>query len=92
MQTPMELKLFSLSLGASISFSWFRSIDETEDRVVSCSSDWSVIVWDVARGIPITSFVGDTRISCVTAVGDLIVAGSYSCPVHTLQLMGVDAE
>ena len=57
-----------------------------DGRALSGSEDWSVIVWDVARGAPIAAFVGDAAITCVAATPTHIIAGAANGAVHLLRL------
>ena len=50
------------------------------------SGDWSVIVWDVARGTPIAAFVGDAPMTCVAATPTHIIVGAADGAVHLLRL------
>ncbi len=57
------------------------------DRVVSASDDNTLRIRDLESGQPIISFVSDTAISCIAAVGnDFIAAGSANGAVHILKL------
>jgi WD40 repeat protein len=57
-----------------------------DGRALSGSYDWSVIVWDLARGVPIAAFVGDAAITCVAATPTHLLAGAANGAVHLLRL------
>jgi hypothetical protein len=57
-----------------------------DGRALSGSGDWSVMLWDVARGTSIAAFVGDGAVTCVAATPTYLLAGSANGVLHILRL------
>lgn len=80
------LRLWDVHSGVSRALtghtSWVNAVAVLSDgrRALSGSQDWSVRVWDLARGASLAAFVGDATMTCVAATPTHLLAGSAKAP------------
>jgi WD40 repeat protein len=55
--------------------------------LATVSDDGTLRVWDPTTGTCVAIFTGDTRLTCVAAVGRIFAAGSASGAVHIVELV-----